>query len=224
MTSEKFETLEEDFRTLCQDVRTKLARVERSSATEENRGLLREVERDIEDGQATVREMEDECRNAPPTYRAQMNRNVTSIRKELDQIAQNVRRLSTSGDAAQKRTSLLSGRPGADTDSFEAALRGQAAFGTETLSRTSSSIHRSQAVAVETEEIGDNIITDLGSQRESLHRTRDRLVETDQNLSRSRRILRTMYRRVMTNKLILIIVILLEVALLVGIVYWKFFI
>lgn len=53
--------------------------------------------------------------------------------------------------------------------------RGNLAHGAETLTRTSASIFRSQAVAVETEQIGDDIISDLNTQRESLHRTRDRV-------------------------------------------------
>ena len=47
--------------------------------------------------------------------------------------------------------------------------------GTEILSRTSDSVTRSQRVAAETDQIGHEIIDELGSQREQLVRTRDRV-------------------------------------------------
>ena len=95
--------------------------------------------------------------------------------------------------------------------------------GTQMLNRTTESIARSHAVSAETDAIGQDIITELGTQRESLVRTRERLHETDADLSKSRKILNSMARRVMTNKLILIFIIFLELAVLGGVVYWKFF-
>ena len=69
---------------------------------------------------------------------------------------------------------------------------------------------------------GNEIIHDLGSQRETLERTRARLVETDLELSRSRRILKKMYVNVFSNKIILIVIILIEIGILSGVIYWKY--
>lgn len=49
------------------------------------------------------------------------------------------------------------------------------------------------------------------------------LVNTNENLSKSRKILRSMSRKVITNKLLLSVIIVLELAILVGLVYYKFF-
>uniref|UniRef100_A0A4W4HBL2 t-SNARE coiled-coil homology domain-containing protein n=1 Tax=Electrophorus electricus TaxID=8005 RepID=A0A4W4HBL2_ELEEL len=95
--------------------------------------------------------------------------------------------------------------------------------GTEVLTNASQSIERSQRIAAEIDQIGTDIIEELGEQREQLDRTRDRLVHTGENLSRSRKILRAMSRRVMTNKLLLGIIIILELAILGAVVYLKFF-
>ena len=70
--------------------------------------------------------------------------------------------------------------------------------------------------------VGNEIISDLGTQRETLERTRARLVETDLELSRSRRILKKMYVNVFSNKIILIVIILIEIGILSGLVYWKY--
>uniref|UniRef100_A0A3Q3KSE7 Vesicle transport through interaction with t-SNAREs 1B n=1 Tax=Mastacembelus armatus TaxID=205130 RepID=A0A3Q3KSE7_9TELE len=95
--------------------------------------------------------------------------------------------------------------------------------GTESLNNASQSIERSQRIATKTEQIGTDIIEELGEQREQLERTRDRLVNTGENLSRSRKILRAMSRRLMTNKLLLGIIILMELAILGAVIYLKFF-
>lgn len=49
------------------------------------------------------------------------------------------------------------------------------------------------------------------------------LVNTSENLSKSRKILRSMSRKVITNKLLLSIVILLELVILGVLIYYKFF-
>ena len=66
------------------------------------------------------------------------------------------------------------------------------------------------------------IISDLGSQRETLERTRARLGEAGEDLSRSRRVLRRMYTNVVSNKIILIVIILVEIGILAGVIYWKY--
>ena len=55
-----------------------------------------------------------------------------------------------------------------------------------------------------------------------MERTRARLVETDLELGRSRRILKKMYVNVFSNKIILIVIILIEIGILSGVLYWKY--
>ena len=52
--------------------------------------------------------------------------------------------------------------------------------------------------------------------------SRARLVESDLELSRTRRILRKMYLNVFSNKIILGLIILIEIGILCGVIYWKF--
>ncbi|XP_048654391.1 vesicle transport through interaction with t-SNAREs homolog 1B [Marmota marmota marmota] len=110
--------------------------------------------------------------------------------------------------------------------SYQNRLHSQRALllqGTESLNRATQSIERSHRIATETDQIGSEIIEELGEQRDQLERTKNRLVNTSENLSKSRKILRSMSRKVMTNKLLLSIIILLELAILGGLVYYKFF-
>lgn len=93
----------------------------------------------------------------------------------------------------------------------------------QALVRTGESILRSEQAALEAEAIGTGVISELGVQRESLLRARDRLVETDLHVSRSRRMIQAIRRRVFYNKLFLIMIIVIECLTLCGLLYVKLF-
>lgn len=94
--------------------------------------------------------------------------------------------------------------------------------GREALERTSQSLMRSERVAIETENIGTSVINELGQQRETLIRASDRLNDIDQSISQSRQILNFMKRGVLTNKLILVLIIICEIGILACLVYLRF--
>lgn len=97
------------------------------------------------------------------------------------------------------------------------------AEGRQVLERTSASLARSNQIAIETENVGTEIVTDLNEQRESLLRSQRRLEDANDGLSKSNAILRAMRRNVVYNKLILILIILLEIFSLGGLIFIKFF-
>ena len=59
--------------------------------------------------------------------------------------------------------------------SIESSQRARLLQGTQSLNETSNSLARIHTVAAETDEIGTEIITELGMQRETLVRTKDRV-------------------------------------------------
>jgi len=94
--------------------------------------------------------------------------------------------------------------------------------GISILERTNQSVMRAEMVSRESEAIGQEVISELGEQRESLVRTRDRLDGTNEDLRRTRVILRSINRRLLTNKCMLIFIIILEILILLGVVYFRF--
>ncbi|KAH8292540.1 hypothetical protein KR054_011593 [Drosophila jambulina] len=108
---------------------------------------------------------------------------------------------------------------GGDYDSRQAQL---SASMNDVLQRTTESIQRSNQIAIETENMGVEVLGELGEQRESLLRTTRRLEDADQDLSKSRAIIRKLSREVLYNKIILILIILLEVGILIGLLVLKF--
>lgn len=105
-----------------------------------------------------------------------------------------------------------------ETEQRQTLLGGRAA-----LERSAQSVARSQTVAAETEQIGREVVAELGGQRETLLRAKRRLSETDVELDSSRKVMRLITRRVLSNKLVLILIIILEVAILGITIYLRFF-
>jgi vesicle transport through interaction with t-SNAREs protein 1 len=73
------------------------------------------------------------------------------------------------------------------------------------------------------DEIADNVVLDLGEQRATLLRTRNRVTGIDTEMERTKSLLRTITCRAIENRVILICVIIVELILLAGLTYWKFF-
>ncbi|XP_065168285.1 vesicle transport through interaction with t-SNAREs homolog 1B [Atheta coriaria] len=111
---------------------------------------------------------------------------------------------------------------GSDFD-FEAQQRQTVLEGRRVLERTGQSLARSNQVAIETEQIGTTVVTELGEQRETLLRAKNRLSEADANLDQTRSILRRMGRNVLYNKMILILIIVLEIGILIAVTFIRFF-
>ena len=87
-----------------------------------------------------------------------------------------------------------------DNRSHDEMLRQQVMRGQNVLEKTSQSLARSTQIAHENEEIGGNIINELGAQRETLERARGALQDTDAELTRSRRIIKRISRGTVYNK------------------------
>uniref|UniRef100_UPI00358EF105 vesicle transport through interaction with t-SNAREs homolog 1B isoform X2 n=2 Tax=Myxine glutinosa TaxID=7769 RepID=UPI00358EF105 len=228
MSSEKLEALQDEYASLYETMKSKLENQLPHYRGEEKKRLIRDVERSTEEANLLLQEMEEELKMAPPTYRGQTLSRLRGYHKELDAVQRATQLASQLGYST--RTDLL-GQPepwgaaaGADRDmSSVSAQRTQILQGTEHLGRTSESLARSHRIALETENIGHDIIDELGTQHDQLDRSRGRLVDTGENLSKSRKILNSMSRRLVTNKLLLSCIIILELAILGTVVYLKFF-
>jgi vesicle transport through interaction with t-SNAREs 1 len=84
------------------------------------------------------------------------------------------------------------------------------------------SLARSTQIAIETEQIGNSVLTELNSQGEQLRRTTERLDDTSVALSKSRKLLNKLSNGVFYNKFLIVVIIILELISLAGVIYWKF--
>jgi vesicle transport through interaction with t-SNAREs 1 len=71
--------------------------------------------------------------------------------------------------------------------------------------------------------VGTEVLGELGEQRETLLRSQARLENANDGLSKSRQVIRMMRRNVLYNKIILIMIIVLEAFILAALLFIKFF-
>jgi len=84
------------------------------------------------------------------------------------------------------------------------------------------SLQQSIHTLARTEALGADITTNLNEQRGQLENTKDHLVETNAISERARRVLVGMARRTLTDRLIQVLILLVELAIIGMIVYFKF--
>lgn len=216
MSSEKFEDLEDELKNLYEDISSKISNKIPRLTGESRKSAVREVEKNIEDANLILEEMEEQAGIAPVSYRNSMVSRIRNYRRDFDKLRRDLGKPKGQVNVTFGREELLDEDP-------VAPQKSKVRQGTDMLNRASESIARSTRVAVETEQIGGEIIDELGDQRESLVRTRGRLKDVDQDLGKSRRILNSMAIRVATNKLILLCIIIVELAILGAVVYIRFF-
>ena len=226
MSSEKFETLDEDVQVLLEILQKKIdGRLEHCFG-EEKKQLISEIERGIDEVKQSVFEMEVEARAAPHAFRMDMMGRVRGHQESASKLSSMLKSSKTAEvSSAASRGRFFDNQPQGSyqNQDVDNALRSTVRQGTSILERTSQSLYRTTQVALESEEIGTGVVQELSQQREALIRTRDRLIDTDVELGRSRRILRSMSRVALTNKLVLIVIILIEICILAGLIYYKFF-
>ncbi|XP_062325576.1 vesicle transport through interaction with t-SNAREs homolog 1B [Osmerus eperlanus] len=224
MSSEEFEKLQEIYKSLYDEMKLMPERVLKSSGEEKKR-LVRRFDERFGEAEEVLQGMEQELAGAPSTYRNAMTTKLRLYRRDLGKLQREMK-TPESGFGVPARPKEGGYGVYSSQNEHSTQLQSQRTLllqGTEYLNNATQSIERSQRIAAETDQIGTDIIEELGEQREQLDRTRDRLVHTGENLSRSRKILRAMSRRLMTNKLLLSVIILMELAILGAVVYLKFF-
>jgi vesicle transport through interaction with t-SNAREs protein 1 len=74
------------------------------------------------------------------------------------------------------------------------------------LERTGNQLQEGYRIAIETEEIGTQVLSNLSNQRETIQRSRNRLRETNADLGRSSRLMNMMIMRGIRDKFALYII------------------
>jgi vesicle transport through interaction with t-SNAREs protein 1 len=180
---------------------------ERSDAVREIRRMLNDVNDLLEQMDLSVRELE-----AGSTDRSKYELRVKSYgndKKALDgELDKAVARLR----ASSERSDLL----GDDDGTLQ---EDQLIANTERLERSTRKVRDAYRTAVETERIAGDVLDDLGRQRETIGRARERLREGDADITRSNQLATNMLHRVIQNRLVLLIVFVVLMIFLIVFIY-----
>ncbi|XP_018423432.1 PREDICTED: vesicle transport through interaction with t-SNAREs homolog 1B [Nanorana parkeri] len=219
MSSEHFEAIHDVFRVRydhLQEIPEKL----KNRHGEERKKILHDFEENHLEANEMLIQMEKELKSAPPSFQREMISKLHVYRRALAKLQTETKNMSTGLTYENSKKGF------AHVEDQNNAFRSQRTLlldSSKSLNSGTDSIARSHHLAAETDAIGHDIVEVLGGQREQLERTKDRLINTGENLSKSRKILRTISRKLVTNKLLLSIIVTLEFAILAGLVYYKFF-
>lgn len=183
----------------------------------DKRALIEDVEKLNEEAKELLERMDLEVRDMEPQKRDKYSSHMKSYHVELQRLQGEYNRAKSRVSEENMRVELLEGGMAglsAGEEQCQSLLDN-----TVTLERTSTRLIHGQKIALETEQIGAQILNDLNSQRQTISRARERLRETDTDLDQSSRVLNTMLRRVLQNKFVLYAVVIAVVLAIVIAVY-----
>ncbi|XP_012737804.2 vesicle transport through interaction with t-SNAREs homolog 1A isoform X1 [Fundulus heteroclitus] len=203
--SSDFETYEQDFGTITAEVTNKIGKIPKLSG-EEKTQLVLNVDKQLEEVRELLEQMDLEVREIPIQSRAMYTTRLKSYKQEMEKLEKDFKR-SRIAYSDEVRNELL----GDDAISSESQLiklreeRAHLLDNTERLERSSRRLEAGYQIAVETEQVGQEILSNLHTDREKIQRARERLRETDANLGKSSRILTGMLRRIIQNRVLVFV-------------------
>ncbi|XP_019721464.1 vesicle transport through interaction with t-SNAREs homolog 1A isoform X1 [Hippocampus comes] len=203
--SSDFEAYEQDFGTVTAEITNKIGRIPKLGG-EEKTQLVLNVDKQLEEVRELLEQMDLEVREIPVQSRAMYNSRLKSYKQEVEKLEKDFKR-SRIAYSDEVRNELL----GDDASSSESQLiklreeRAHLLDNTERLERSSRRLEAGYQIAVETEQVGQEILSNLHTDREKIQRARERLRETDANLGKSSRILTGMLRRIIQNRVLVFV-------------------
>ncbi|XP_050298395.1 vesicle transport through interaction with t-SNAREs homolog 1A [Anthonomus grandis grandis] len=192
-----FENYEQQYSTLTADITAQVGLLS-ASASKDRRQLISNIEKHVEEAQELLEQMDLEVREVDPSKKQRCRTKLDCYRAELKRLtleyikARTVKQESLYDSTEDVRISI---------DQKQRLLDNG-----ETLERAGRKLNEGYRVALESEEIGHQVLKNLAEQRETIQRSRNRLRETDEELSRSSRLLGNMIMRALQQKVILGIV------------------
>ncbi|KAG5618531.1 hypothetical protein H5410_018355 [Solanum commersonii] len=187
---------------------------------EQKKQKVSEIKAGLDDAEALIRKMDLEARSLPPNVKATLLAKLREYKSDLNNLKTEVKRI-TSGNANQAARDELLESGMADANMVSADQRQRLMMSTERLNHSSDRIRDSRKTMLETEDLGVSILQDLHQQRQSLLHAHDTLHGMDDNISRSKKILTTMSRRMSKNKWIIGTIIVALVLAILLVLYFK---
>ncbi|KAF4516937.1 hypothetical protein B566_EDAN008026 [Ephemera danica] len=197
------DTYEQQYAILTADITAKIGKISLLIGGE-RKNVISDVERQVEEAQELLEQMELEVREADASARPKLRTRLESYRAELKRLSQEFSKARTPSyqDSFGEDGSIF----GESTGGLQEEQHQRLLDNSERIERTGRQLSAGYRIALETEEIGTEVLRDLHTQRETIQRTRSRLRETDAELGRSSRILNTMIARSIQHRVVLFVV------------------
>ncbi|KAF9642719.1 V-snare-domain-containing protein [Thelephora ganbajun] len=220
-----FNNYEQDFQQIIESIRDKVEENSKSEGVEQRKTALRRVEMELDEADEMVSQMEIEVQGMPQSIKPQYQARIKSAKAELTRF----KKLSKELHAQLTRFDLMGGvggrpiGPSSADDPYGTSDRTRLLAGTALLEDGTRRLQESQRIALETEEQGSDILSNLRRQREQIENTRDTLHAADASVDRASGTLKKMVLRMYKQRFITGAIITVLILLILIIVYEKVF-
>ncbi|KAB5588936.1 Vesicle transport v-SNARE protein vti1 [Ceratobasidium theobromae] len=213
-----FDSYSQDFQQLITSVREKLE----APATngEQRKAALRRVEMELDEADEMVSQMEVEIQSMPQSLRSTYNIRVRGMKTELARWKKSAKELHLQSSRTELFTNSTSGADDPYADG-SANQRARLLAGTQSLADSSRRLEDSHRIALETEDIGADILRSLRVQREQIEHTGDTLQTANRSIDRASGTLKQMIRRMYQQRFVTWAIIAVLVILIVLILWFK---
>ncbi|XP_066589519.1 vesicle transport through interaction with t-SNAREs homolog 1A-like isoform X2 [Prorops nasuta] len=203
---------EQQYAVLTADITAKICRIRLQG---ERRVYVQDVDRQIEEAQELLEQMELEVREMNGKTRDRLKAQMESHRAEL-------KRLTQEFQASKKLDNMNETNVDESWDNnVTEDQRKRLLDVSDRIDRNGRTLQNGYRMVLETEEIGTEVLKDLHDQRETIQRSRGRLRETDADLGRGSRILTGMIMRGLQQRLILAAVALTLIIVVCLVIYYS---
>jgi len=225
MADSLFTTYEQDFR----DVYTSLEGHQRAilnlTTPELKLAEVKKADGDIKDAESLLQSMNLNARNVQGPQGQRLQAKIKEYEAKVAATKKELRRTEASISQMADRDSLMGGSAVLNGELSSTSLdqRAHLLETTDRLGRSSQTLRTARITAENTIETGGIILENLAHQRETMQRSMGRLETINDQLSRSSKILTSMARRVVTNKLIMAVITVVLLGAIALVVYLKWF-
>ncbi|KAK0049195.1 vesicle transport through interaction with t-SNAREs 1A [Biomphalaria pfeifferi] len=190
------QSYEQQYSSVTADITHNIGKIAISHGAEKQ-SYVKQADKLFDEAHELLEQMDLEVKELESKERQKYQTRVKSFKAELIKLQADLKRAKLGIDA--NRDELL----GEDTHDSE-DQRTRLLDNTETLERSGHRLDHGYRIAVETEQIGSQIMDDLHHQRQTITRSRARLQEMDSALGKSSRVLSGMMQRVIQNRVMLL--------------------
>mmetsp|Transcript_57664 Transcript_57664/g.163726 ORF Transcript_57664/g.163726 Transcript_57664/m.163726 type:complete len:221 (+) Transcript_57664:2-664(+) len=211
--SDLFREYESDFARLREDIDEQLQAAKATGSDDQQ--CVAEAERRFGRADQALRQMEMEARTMPPDSRSFLDPKIKQYRSDFNDR----RKAIDSARQAANRRALL-----AESAGLEKSVRDRERLLdiNENMNTSSRRLNEATRTALETEQIGIDVMSDLRQQRDVILRARGNVGEVGSNTTLAKRLLDTMTRRANQNRQLVWAVAVLMVLMLVVACYFIF--
>lgn len=211
------EEFENQFGLLSAEITYKINQVPNLSGAEK-KNLCNLTEKQIDEAKELLEQMELEVHSMSQSDKQKHTTRVKSFKTELGRLEKDLRKAKLNFRDEAIREELFS----LDDPRNSEDQRTRLLDNTEKLERTSRKLEAGYRMAIESEQMGQDIMDNLHRDREKIQRSRDRLKETDAYLGQSSRVLSAMMRRIIQNRFLLFIIGFILLSVIVVTFYFVF--